>query len=167
MAIETGEIVLKKVISEERSVKKLAYTFSFVLIFAVGAVIFAASFQVYPGAKLVDVYEMKQPETLGKAPKSSKEIVFTTNDPFESVVAFYRGIAREYRTPGGGKPVTLPSGQELKEAYFIFDSAGDLGTSNHWVKIQRPYLGKGQPAEKYGAAREVTAIIEEDKRSYP
>ena len=61
----------------------------------------------------------------------------------------------------------LSSGQELKEAYFIFDDAGDLSTSKHWVKIQRPYLGKGQSVEKYGRAREATAIIEEDKRSYP
>ncbi len=130
--------------------------------------IFGGAFQVYPGARLEDTYEIKQPEVGGKASKSAKEIVFTTNDPFESVVAFYRGIAREYRMPGSrGGSVPLSSGQEFKEAYFIFDNAGDLSSSNHWVKIQRPYLGKGQSMGKYGLAREVTAIIEEDKRSYP
>ena len=43
-------------------------------------------------------------------------------------------------------------------------------TSKHWVKIQRPYLGTSQTAGgpgKYEAVREVTAIIEEDKRTYP
>jgi len=44
-------------------------------------------------------------------------------------------------------------------------------TSKHWVKIQRPYLSREKTREclqeKYGAVREVTAIIEEDKRSYP
>ena len=65
----------------------------------------------------------------------------------------------------------LSSGQELREAYFILDNAADIMTSKHWIKIQRPYLGRGQTGEgfhgKYGAVRDVTAIIEEDKRSYP
>ena len=104
--------------------------------------------------------------------KAPKVIIFTTNDLFENVVAFYRGTAREYRIPGSsGKPMKLSSGQELKEAYFIFDGAGDLGTSKHWIKIQRPYLSRARTSEgfqgKYEKIREVTAIIEEDKRSYP
>ena len=69
------------------------------------------------------------------------------------------------------EPMKLPSGQELKEAYFIFDNAADIMTSKHWIKIQRPYLSRERTREgfqgKYGAVREVTAIIEEDKRSYP
>jgi len=143
------------------------------MLIALPATIFAGSFQVYPGARLEDVYEAKQPETGSKMPKAPKVIIFTTNDFFENVVAFYRGIAREYRVPGaGGKSTKLPSGQELKEAYFIFDNAADLSTSQHWIKIQRPYLGTGQSGEdlrhrKPGAVREVTAIIEEDRRSYP
>jgi len=104
--------------------------------------------------------------------KAPEVIIFTTNDFFENVVAFYRSIAREYRMPGGeGKSMRLSSGQELKETYFILDEAGDIMTSKHWIKIQRPYLGKDQTGkgfhEKYGAVREVTAIIVEDKRSYP
>jgi hypothetical protein len=65
----------------------------------------------------------------------------------------------------------LSSGQELKEAYFIFDNAADIMTSEHWIKIQRPYLVRGHTKEgfqgKYATIRDVTAIIEEDKRSYP
>ena len=143
-----------------------------VMLLALPAIGFSASFKVYPGAKLEDVYETKQSEGGTKMAKAPKVIIFTTNDLFENVVAFYRGIAREYRMPGmGGKPMKLSSGQELKEAYFILDDAADIMTSKHWIKIQRPYLDKGRRGDpfygKYEKLREVTAIIEEDKRSYP
>lgn len=155
-----------------KEMKKRVYTIAFVVILALPAVVFSGVFKVYPGAKLEDVYEAKQSEAGGKMSKTPKVIIFTTDDPFESVVAFYRGTAREYRMPGmGGKPMKLSSGQELKEAYFIFDDAGDIVTSKHWIEIQRPYLSRGRTKEgfqgQYGAVREVTAIIEEDKRSYP
>ena len=127
-----------------------------------------ASFKVYPGAKLENVYIPKQSEIEAKISKAPKVIIFTTNDPFESVIAFYRGAGREYRIPGSsGKPTKLSSGQELKEAYFIFDNAADLSTSKHWIKIQWPYRMKGGFQGRYENVREVTAIIEEDKRSYP
>ncbi len=41
----------------------------------------------------------------------------------------------------GQGPEKLPSGQELKAAYFIFDGAPDLVTSRRWAKAQRPYIG--------------------------
>ncbi len=73
--------------------------------------------------------------------------------------------------PGAGeKPVRLSTGQELREAYFIFDNASDLSTSKHWIKIQRPYLVRGPSGEgprgKFEKIRDITAIIEEDKRDY-
>ena len=142
-----------------------------VMLLVLPALGFSASFKVYPGAQLDGVYEAKQPEPGSKILKTSKEIVFTTSDPFESVIAFYSGIAREYKIPGRtGRVAKLFSGQELKEAYFIFDDAADIMTSKHWIKIQRPYLVKDQAkgaSGKYGNTREVTAIIEEDKRTYP
>jgi len=149
-----------------------AFILTFVMFFTLPAVVFAGVFKVYPGAKLEEVYETTQSETGAKMSKSPKVIIFTTANFFENVVAFYRGFAREYRMPGtGGKPMRLSSGQELKEAYFIFDDAADIMTSKHWIKIQRPYLSRERTKEgfqgKYGAVREVTAIIEEDKRSYP
>ena len=149
-----------------------AFILTFLMFFAFSTALFAASYKVYPGAKLEDVYETKQPEVGAKMSKGPKVIIFTTNDFFENVVAFYRGTGREYRMPGsGGKPTKLLSGQELKEAYFIFDNAADIMTSKHWIKIQRPYLSREQTKQgspgKYGAVREVTAIIEEDKRTYP
>jgi hypothetical protein len=151
--------------------KGIIWILAFMTLLTVPVVVSARSFQVYPGARLDGVYETKQPQSPGKTPRTSKEIVFTTSDPFESVVAFYNGIAREYRIPGRtGHAMKLFSGQELKEAYFIFDNAPDIMTSEHWIKVQRPYLGKDQTREtfgKYATTREVTAIIEEDKRSYP
>ncbi len=148
------------------------FMLSFFLFFAFSTAVFAASFKVYPGAKVEEVYETKPPEVGVKMSQGSKVIVFVTNDFFENVVAFYRGTGREYRMPGtGGKPMKLSSGQEIKEAYFIFDDAADIMTSKHWIKIQRPYLSRERTKEgspgKYGPVREVTAIIEEDKRTYP
>jgi hypothetical protein len=149
-----------------------AFILIFVIFFTFSTAVFAASFKVYPGARLEGVYEVQQLERGIKVSKGPKVIIFTTNDFFENVVAFYRGTGREYRMPGtSGKPTKLSSGQELKEAYFIFDNAADIMTSEHWIKIQRPYLSRERTKEgvqgKYGAVREVTAIIEEDKRTYP
>ena len=146
--------------------------FALIFILILPAAILAAGFQVYPGARVEEIYEAKQPEFGARTSKPSKTIIFTTNDPFETVVAFYQGIGREYRVPGSpGKPTKLSTGQELKETYFMFDGAGDIMTSKHWVKIQRPYLSRERTKEgfqgRYGSIREVTAIIEEDKRTYP
>jgi len=143
-----------------------------VIVFCLPVLGFSASFKVYPGATVEDVYVPKQSEFEAKVSKAPKVIIFTTHDVFENVVAFYRGMGREYRMPGtGGRLPRLPSGQELKEAYFIFDNAPDLGTSKHWIKIQHPYLTRAQTSQgfqgKYEKIRNVTAIIEEDRRSYP
>jgi hypothetical protein len=151
--------------------KRSAYVLAFMMLFSLSTVVFAGSFKVYPGAKVEDIYELKQSEPTIKMSKPTKVIVFTTRDFFDNVVFFYRGNAREYRVPGGGKPMKLSSGQELREAYFILDNAGDIMTSEHWIKIQRPYLSRERTKEglqgRYGAIRDVTAIIEEDKRGYP
>jgi hypothetical protein len=151
--------------------KRGALILTFVMSFTLPALAFSASFKVYPGARVEEVYDARQSETGAKVAKSPKVIIFTTNDFFENVVAFYRGTGREYRMPGGGKPIKLSSGQELKEAYFIFDDAADIMTSKHWIKIQRPYLVRGRTGEgfqgRYETVRDVTAIIEEDKRTYP
>jgi hypothetical protein len=155
-----------------KEMKRVALVLILVTSFTLPALGLSASFKVYPGARVEDVYDTKQSEGGTKMSKGPKVIIFTTNDFFENVVAFYRGTGREYRMPGGsGKPIKLPSGQELKEAYFIFDNAADITTSKHWIKIQRPYLSRERTREgspgRYETVRDVTAIIEEDKRTYP
>jgi hypothetical protein len=165
------EVLKKSGWSVFRGLKRKAFVLALVILCALPALTFGGSFKVYPGARVEDIYEEKQPGGGGKTFKNHKVIIFTTNDFFENVVAFYRGNAREYRIPGGGRPIKLSSGRELKEAYFILDEAGDIMTSTHWIKIQRPYLVRGRTGEgfrgKYETVRDVTAIIEEDKRSYP
>ena len=98
---------------------------------------------------------------MGKAPKST---IYTTGDSFQKVFDFYKNMAKEYQMPHQkeGKVKKLPSGQELKEAYFIFDGANDLMSSKLWIKVQRPYIGRVkmegyQP--KYEDVRDVTAIV--------
>ena len=151
--------------------KRSTYVLVFMMFFSLLAVVFAGSFKVYPGAKVEDVYEPDQSKAVPQMQKIPKVIIFTTNDFFENVVAFYRSNAREYRMPGGGKPIKLSSGHELLEAYFILDDAGDIMTSKHWIKIQRPYLVRSRTGNgfqgRYETVRHVTAIIEEDKRTYP
>jgi len=152
--------------------KRATYVFALTILFVLPILGYSASFKVYPGARLYDVVESKQPEAINKTSKTQKVIIFMTDDLFENVVAFYRGTAREYRIPGReGRSIRLSSGQELKEAYFILDDGADIMTSKHWIKIQRPYLDRGRTGDpfygKYERIREVTAIIEEDKRSYP
>jgi hypothetical protein len=141
------------------------------MFFSFSAVVFAGSFKVYPGAEVEEIYKPDRSGAVPQTQKAPKVVIFTTNDLFENVVAFYRRNAREYRMPGGGKPTKLSSGHELLEAYFILDDAGDIMTSKHWIKIQRPYLVRGRTGEgfqgRYEAVRNVTAIIEEDKRTYP
>jgi hypothetical protein len=153
--------------------KRIACGLIFFVVVFLSAVFSAGAAPVYPGAKVEDVYEIKQPEVSGKTTKGPKLIVYTTNDFFENVVAYYRGVAREYRAPGrSGNYTKLPSGQELKEAYFILDNASDITASKHWIKIQRPFFGIGQRGADLGVkggvtVREVTGIVEEDKRTYP
>lgn len=90
--------------------------------------------------------------------------IYVTPDAFEKVAAYYRGMAKEYSMPGreAKGSIKLPTGQELKEAYFIFDAAADIGTSKLWAKVQRPYIGAIKfegGTVRYEDVRDVTAIV--------
>ena len=92
---------------------------------------------------------------------------YTTADSFEKVVAFYKNVGKEYRMPHmpGGK---LPSGQELKMTYIIFDGAADIMASKSWAKIQHPFIGaiefKGVAAPEYKDIRDLTEIVVSEKK---
>ncbi|MEW6052394.1 MAG: hypothetical protein AB1552_01210 [Nitrospirota bacterium] len=92
----------------------------------------------------------------------------TTKDSFEKVVAFYKGIAREYKMPGQeGLVRKLPSGQELKEAYFIFDEARDLLSAKLWIKIQHPCIGRVEMeglTPKFQDIRNITSISVSERK---
>ena len=145
--------------------KKTAYVL-LSMAFLFSAVAFAADFKPYPSSKIdekatQEANQMAAGSKMGKAPKST---IYTASDSFEKVFDFYKGMAKEYKMPHQkeGKVKKLPSGQELKEAYFIFDGANDLMSSKLWIKVQRPYIGRVkmegyQP--KYEDVRDVTAIV--------
>ena len=40
-----------------------------------------------------------------------------------------------------GSGPKLPSGQQIRWAFFIIDGGKDLLSSRYWMKIQRPYVG--------------------------
>jgi len=146
-------------------VKKLSYVL-LLMVFVFSSLVIAADFKPYPGAKIdekatQEANQMAAGSKMGKAPKST---IYTTSDSFEKVFDFYKGMAKEFKMPHQkeGKVKKLPSGQELKEAYFIFDGASDLMSSKLWVKVQRPYIGRVKMEDfqpKYEDVRDVTAIV--------
>ena len=137
------------------------------LIFAFAAMALAADFKPYPGARVDEATTREARQAAAQSPLQPGGMIptiYLTDAPFDKVAAFYRGLAREYKMPGrqGRGPQKLPGGQELKEAYFIFDGAPDLVGSRRWAKVQRPYIGDVKmvgSTPQYQDIREVTVII--------
>jgi hypothetical protein len=127
----------------------------------------AADFKPYPGARVDEAATRKARQAAAQSPFQPKEMVptiYLSTAAFEQVAAFYRGLGREYKMPGsqGRSPQKLPGGQELKQAYFIFDGAKDLVTSRRWAKVQRPYIGGMKMVGRtpqFQDIRDVTVII--------
>jgi len=144
--------------------KCLLHVFSLTVFVTMSTFAFAGQFKVYPGAKVDKkaTEEARQLVVGTKLGKGTRTSIYTTGDSFKKVFDFYNGIAKEYKMHWmGGKVKRLPSGQEIKEAFFIFDGAPDISTSKLWIKIQRPYIGtvkmEGHTV-KYGDIRETTTI---------
>ena len=138
------------------------------LILALTTEVAGQAFSVYPGAtKFTPPASQENREAMKALPPDTQASYYLTDDSFEKVVAFYKCHAKEYTMPFAKKGGKLPNGQELKEAYFIFDAAKDLMTSKNWAKIQRPYIGavgfKGGMPE-YHDIRDVTAIVVTEKK---
>jgi hypothetical protein len=92
-------------------------------------------FQPYPGSKLdgqSGCRETARSKNLGCK-------VYTTRDSFEVVYAFYKARYKEFPIPLPAQ--RLPNDREVKWAFFILDGAKDLSQSEHWMKIQRPFIG--------------------------
>lgn len=124
------------------------------------SLLFAAEFKLYPGAKM-DEKATKEAQEAALAAKMSnvKATIYTTQESFQKVASFYKGIAKEHMMPRAsgtsGKPKKY-EGYDLYEAFFIFDGAKDLSTSKLWVKVQRPYIGED--------VLDVTAIVVSEKK---
>jgi hypothetical protein len=129
---------------------------------SVATPVFSGEFKVYPGAKVDQQATQELEKAKSQAPGMTAGLeasFYATGDSFDKVYAFYKASAREYKMPGrAGAPRKLSSGQELRQAFFIFDDAEDLAGSKLWIKIQRPYLSLA------GETRDVTAIAVSRKK---
>jgi len=131
-------------------------------------VVLAEGFKLYPGAKKFTPPDTDETREAAKAmPPGMQSTIYLTDDAYEKVSAFYQGVGKEYAMPGMPKTAKLPSGQEMKQTFFIFDGAADLGGSKSWAKVQRPYIGSvdvksGVP--DYKDIKDVTAIVAVEKK---
>ena len=124
----------------------------------------AQGFKVYPGATKLEKESAEIAKTL---PAGTEGSVYVTNDSYDKVVTFYRGIGKEYTMAFMKKGTKLPNGQELVSVFFIFDGASNIGTSKNWAKVQRPYVGSVKmngTTPEYSDIRDVTAIVTTQKK---
>ncbi len=133
---------------------------------AIARVAIAQGFKVYPGAKKFTPAETEASREAAKQiPPGMTQTSYMTDDAFEKVAAFYKGVGKEFEMPSrGGK---LPNGTEIHLTFFILDGASDLRDSKSWVKVQRPYIGSfemkdGEPI--YKDIQDVTAIVYVEKK---
>jgi hypothetical protein len=136
-----------------------------VMVLAVTTLVAAQSFKVYPGAKkLVSPETKESKEASASLPAGTEINSYLTDDSFEKVVAFYKGLGKESSLPFMKKGEKLPNGQEIKRTWFIFDGAEDISTSTNWAMVQRPYIGSVEmkgTTPQYHDIRDVTAITVE------
>src|SRR5258707_8004185 len=90
----------------------------------------AVDFTPYAGSKL-DANVSR--EASAAAPGMQSE-VYTTEDSFDKVYAFYKTLYKEHKMPPS--PMTLPSGKPPDWAFFILDGGKNLSVSKYWMKIQ-------------------------------
>ena len=141
------------------------YSSAAFLVLAVATIVVAQGFKIYPGATKYTPPDTEQNREMKKAlPPGTVATSYVTNDSFEKVVAFYKGFAQEYTMPGMPKGRKLPSGQELKQTYFIFDGAKDLATSQSWAQVQRPLIGSIDDNLQPRDIRDVTVINVSEKK---
>ncbi len=130
----------------------------------------AKGFKPYPGATEYSPPETEETKQFVSQLRPGTSITaYFTNDPFDKVVAFYRGIGKEYTTPKL-KPARLPNGQPIQTTFLIFDGAADPLHSRNWARIQHPFIGsisqKGATPE-YKDVRDVTAIVVTVRKPVP
>ena len=95
----------------------------------------AEDFKPYGSSKL----DEKASREASAATPGKQSEVYTTGDPFDKVYAFYKALYKEFPMRSTGPK--LPSGQQIKWAFFIVDGGTTLANSKFWLKIQRPYVG--------------------------
>lgn len=133
---------------------------AFFLTLAMATGVSAQDVQIYPGAK--QFTPPADEKAMQAMPPGATETIYFTHDSYSKVVAFYQGLGKVHTPPWLKKGATLPSGQPLKETFFIFDGSATLTFSKSWAKIQRPYVGAIDltgATPDYHDVRDVTAIF--------
>jgi hypothetical protein len=115
--------------------KSVLFLVAGMLVASVNILCLAQDFKPYPGSKLD---EKASRDASAAAPGKQSE-VYTTDDALDKVYSFYKGLYKEYTMRSTGP--RLPSGQQVKWAFFILDGGSTLANSKLWLKIQRPYVG--------------------------
>lgn len=148
--------------------KRVICVLSLLMFLAFATLVLAVEFKPYPGAAIDQKATKEATELVKQAGMARKATIYTTSDSFEKVYAFYQGIAKDYGMPSHKEPLKLPSGEVLKEAYFIFDGVADIMSSKLWIKIQRPYIGRVEMGKdfqvKYEDVRDITAITVSEQK---
>ena len=127
-------------------------------------------FKLYPGA--TEYTPPETPETkqfVSQLRPGTTITAYFTSDPFGKVVAFYRGIGKEYPTPKS-KAERLPNGQRIEKAFLIFDGAADPSQSLSWARIQHPFIGsisQNGTTPEYKDVRDVTEIVVTVRKAVP
>jgi hypothetical protein len=147
------------------------------LAFALTAGAAEEAFKLYPGATKYTPPDTAESRQWASAlPPGTKITAYLTNDSFEQVVAFYRGLGRSYSNPNTPVGDKLPNGQRMEKAFVIFDDAPDLRTSRRWISIQHPFIrwvsGRKVSGKKGGVAghrdvTDVTEIVLTEKQAVP
>jgi hypothetical protein len=130
---------------------------------ALAAAAAAEGFKLYPGAVRYTPPDTEQNRKFTETLRPGLKIdAYFTKDPFDKVLAFYKGLGREYTNPKAQQNARLPDGQQIQRAFLILDGAPNLESSRSWVRIQHPFTGRvsfkdGTP--QYGDVRDVTEIV--------
>ena len=152
MSMVSADVIYARVGRLRDGVEMRRFALSFVaigmLLASVNVLCLAQDFRPYAGSKMD---EKASREASAAAPSKESE-VYTTGDAFDEVYGFYKSLYKEYtmRSPAP----KLPSGPQIKWAFFILDGGKDLSSSKHWMKIQRPYVGGADGKD----VRDVTVI---------
>ena len=110
------------------------------------------AFRPYPNAKL----DKAAAAAASKEQIGTQVEVYTTNDSFEKVNAFYKSLYKEYVMPAN--PPKMDSGQQVRWGFFIMDGGKDMRSSQHWMKIQRPYIGSTKLVEGKMVSSDVRGV---------
>ena len=108
----------------------------------------AQEFKPYPGSK---VDEKASREASATVPGKESQ-VYSTADALDKVSGFYKGLYKEIAMRTSGPK--LPSGEQVRWAFFTIDGAPSLAQSKYWMKVQRPYVGGADGKD----IRDVTVI---------